>query len=405
MQLSSGIITEVTEAVGDVDIEMANGARRGKGSGSIYLSDLWAWPGSDFPHEERDSVLRRICELCSTKLPELTVEESLHPTEIGLRLHDWICHSLKIPEDPPLLARSMCGSPFDAAVHDAVGNALEVSVFALYTDNIPLPSADFFFPEQGAATAISHVIQKPRRELPAWWIINKSDDLKSTLKEAFSRGGYYCFKLKITGADEAADARQTARVFQAARAAGITRPRLTVDSNEANADAESVRNYLELLQHEDGGAFKALEYLEQPTSRDILDAAFDWRQTAARKPVLLDEGLTDLSVMEIAKSQGWSGFALKTCKGHSMLLVAAAWAKENGLLISLQDLTNPGISLIHGALTGAHLPTINGAELNSPQFTPDANRYFLPRLSMLFTPAGGFHRLPETMPVGLGSRL
>jgi hypothetical protein len=54
------------------------------------------------------------------------------------------------------------------------------------------------------------------------------------------------------------------------------------------------------------------------------------------------------------------------------------------MLLSLQDLTNSGIALIHGALVGAHLPTINGAELNSPLFTPAANAEFLPRLSSLF---------------------
>lgn len=121
--------------------------------------------------------------------------------------------------------------------------------------------------------------------------------------------------------------------------------------------------------------------------------------------MLLDEGLTDLSVLPTAKAQGWSGLALKTCKGHSMLLVAAAWARQNDLLMSLQDLTNPGVALIHGALVGAHLPTINGAELNSPQFTPDANRIFLPRLQDLFVPQGGVHRLPNVLPIGLGSHM
>ena len=67
-----------------------------------------------------------------------------------------------------------------------------------------------------------------------------------------------------------------------------------------------------------------------------------------------------------------------------MLLTAAAWAHSRGLLLSLQDLTNPGMALIHGALVGSHLPTINGAELNSPQFTPAANVDYIPRLSGLY---------------------
>jgi hypothetical protein len=149
----------------------------------------------------------------------------------------------------------------------------------------------------------------------------------------------------------------------------------------------------------------ALDYLEQPTSRDIRAHAFDWRAVAARKPVMLDEGLVDLGLMEVARKQGYSGFALKTCKWHSMLLTAAAWARQHRMAISLQDLTNPGIALIHAALTGAHLPTINGAELNSPQFTPAANAEFALRLPGLFEPRRGVHRLPAEVPVGLGSAM
>jgi hypothetical protein len=121
--------------------------------------------------------------------------------------------------------------------------------------------------------------------------------------------------------------------------------------------------------------------------------------------VLLDEGLTDLSLLEESRRQGYSGLALKTCKGHSMLLACAAWARQHNMLISLQDLTNPGIALIHAALVASHLPTINGAELNSPQFTPAANEEFLPRLQDLFEPRDGLHRLPHAVPDGLGASL
>ena len=84
-----------------------------------------------------------------------------------------------------------------------------------------------------------------------------------------------------------------------------------------------------------------------------------------------------------ARADGWSGLALKTCKGHSFVLVAAAWARQHGMLLSMQDLTNPGLAAIHSALFAARMPTLNGIELNSPQFTPAANAEWLPRLSGL----------------------
>jgi hypothetical protein len=128
----------------------------------------------------------------------------------------------------------------------------------------------------------------------------------------------------------------------------------------------------------------------------------DFSAVSARKPVLADECLTSLSLLPEISRLGYAGLALKTCKGHSGLLVAAAWAKAREMPIALQDLTNPGIALIHAAWVGAHLETINGCELNSPQFLPDANTEFARRDPGLFRPEDGVHRLGETPPVGLG---
>jgi hypothetical protein len=61
--------------------------------------------------------------------------------------------------------------------------------------------------------------------------------------------------------------------------------------------------------------------------------------------------------------------------------------------------------MIHSAWFAAHVPMLNDVELNSPQFTPAANKAWLPRLAGLFEPTGGTHRLPEKVPVGLGSSM
>ena len=73
--------------------------------------------------------------------------------------------------------------------------------------------------------------------------------------------------------------------------------------------------------------------------------------------------------------------------------------------LSLQDLTNPGLAAIHALLFAAHVPTLNGVELNSPQFTPAANAEWMPRLHGLFDPHDGMHRLAGPAPAGLGSGL
>jgi len=387
LQISSGKITEITEARVTVRVEV--GGRMATGMGSIYLSDLWAWPDPAFSHAERDARLRGVCSRIAFCLPELCGSELEHPLELGLRLHESVCGDGP-DEDLPVLARAMCLSPFDAAIHDAAGAALGVSAFRFYDSDCAIPLADSLLPG-GACRAIRTIIRRPRRESDAWLIVSRGDSLEKDVSPWVRNRGYRCFKVKILGQSNEDDVRRTAEVYRAV--------------NEANPDAESVLDYLQRLQRDAPDAFEALEYLEQPTARDILAGPNDWTKVTRLKPVMLDEGLTSFGILPEARRQGWSGLALKTCKGHSFALVAAAWARQNRMLLSLQDLTNPGYSAIHAALFAAHIETVNGVELNSPQYTPDANSQWLPRLAGLFQPTSGVHRLPAGSPVGLGGSL
>jgi L-alanine-DL-glutamate epimerase-like enolase superfamily enzyme len=402
LTLSSGTIEELTEVTARVVVEA--GGRRAMGQGAVYLSDLWAWPDQFLSHCEREDAMRGLCEHTARELATSFGREPHHPLELGLRIHQLVCDELTISPTPPRLARALCGSPFDAAIHDGVGIALGRSAFSLYDEAVPIPSADQYFPDIGACQAVAEVIERsPKSELPAWYVVCQGDRLDQTLVPAIRQRNYRYFKLKLSGRDVGADVIRTAEVYRIALANGVQGPRLTVDTNEASGSADGVRDFLERLEAADRQAFQALQYLEQPTSRDIRRRPFDWRAVTARKPVLLDEGLTDLDLLEDARQQGYSGLALKTCKGHSMLLAAAAWARRAGMLISLQDLTNPGMALVQAAITGAHLPTVNGAELNSPQFTPAANAEFAALWPGLFEPHDGVHRLPVPTPHGLGA--
>ena len=400
LQISSGLITQATEA--RVTVRVRVGDQEGTGRGSIYLSDLWAWPDSAPDRTAKDAAMRALCQKLAGSLESLC-RPAAHPLELGLRLHH-AAATLPLATDMPLLARAVCASPFDAALHDAAGQALGVSAFRFYDADAPIPSADSWFPGGGAVQAIRQILRPPSSTLPAWWVVGAGDDLEKSVRSAIERTGISGFKIKTLARDNATDAARTAKIFRAAKSWGLD-PVLSVDSNEGNPDAASVHDYLTRLEALDPEAFAALAYLEQPTSRDIVGRPQDWRAVTRLKPVLLDEGLTALDLLPLAREQHWSGLALKTCKGHSFALVAAAWARENGLQLALQDLTNPGYSAIHAFLFGAHLDTLNGIELNSPQYTPAANQPWLPALSALFEPRGGRHRLDAADVPGLGSAL
>ncbi len=402
--LSTGPISVITEATAHVRVRC--GAVEASGAGSICLSDLWAWPEPELDHGRRDAAMRRIADWIAGSLKELCGGPA-HPLELGLRLHEAVLrsHPEPLPGHPmPALALANALSPFDAALHDAAGRALDRSAFSFYAGDAAIPSAAHLFPKSNATRAVRALLRpEPLRELPAWLIVGKHDDLERDVRPWVRDRGYGCFKLKIMGKGAAEDAARTAEVYRAVRAFGVARPRLSVDSNEGNPDAASVMEYLERLAALDREAFDALGYLEQPTSRDIVRRPEDWRRVAAVKPVLLDEGLTSFERLAEAEEQGWSGLALKTCKGHSFALAAAAWAHQRGLPVALQDLTNPGLSAIHAAWFAAFVPTLNGVELNSPQFMPSANAAWMPRLAGLFEPRDGAHRLPGKVPAGLGS--
>jgi L-alanine-DL-glutamate epimerase-like enolase superfamily enzyme len=395
LQLSSGTITEITEATATVTVRI--GTREATGKGSIYLSDLWAWPDPAIPHSQRDAAMQDYCSQLAADLPGLSGPQ--HPLSHGMDLLSRNAHHAG-PGRIPFLAGSVCLSPFDAAIHDAAGHALQRSAFHLYDDAF----ADRHTASPAQLAAIRRFLrQTPSPEVDGWYVVSATDPLTSDFHHFIQHHGFRCFKLKTLGKDPDADARRTADVFDAAQALGVSHPRLSADSNEGNPDAQSVATYLDALQSLSPAAYEALAYLEQPTGRDIRTHAFDWHSIAARKPILVDEGLMEPSILPVIEQQGWSGICLKTCKGHSFNLIAGAWAASRGLLTAVQDLTNPGLAAIHSCLLAQHTPSLNGVELNSPQFTPAANDPWASRLPSLFSPTDGSHHLPNPLVHGLGS--
>lgn len=417
--LSSGAIHCVTEARASVTVRA--GSVQTTGRGAVYLSDLWAWPAAARSHESRDAALRETCRVIAGSLGSFCGGQPSHPLELGLRLHacvsDWLAggqirrhddarDEFRRRVDPalPELARILCASPFDAALHDAAGLAAGRSAFQLYDPPAPIPAADPLFPGEGACRAIARRVRAtPRRVFPATLVVGPQDSLEPHLDRWLVGRHYRRVKLKIVGHDPAADARRASDVVRALVARGVDEPWLSLDANEAYRDAAQVAELVdELARYPD--TLRAIRYLEQPTTRDMQQPVGDWRRVTSRVAVLVDEGLTSPASLEQAVRAGWSGAALKTCKGHSFCLVAAAWSTARGFAIALQDLTNPGYAALHGALFGAFVPTLNGIELNAPQFTPAANAPWLPGLAELLEPLDGVHRLPAAVPAGLGSQ-
>ena len=97
-------------------------------------------------------------------------------------------------------------------------------------------------------------------------------------------------------------------------------------------------------------------------------------RAAKIKPVVIDESLLDLESLQLSRELGYSGVALKACKGHSEALLMGAAAQKYGMFLCVQDLTCPGASFLHSASLSARIPTIAAIEGNARQYCPVANR-------------------------------
>ena len=425
--LSTGAITDVTVATATVEVSGRQGGTA-QGYGTIVLGDLWAWPSPQVSTMRRVGVMRGLCERISDELP-LALDVPGHPLELGMQLLtvDVPIWTRQLEEDVPLpepvseLARAVCTSPFDAALHDAFGRLHRISAYdGLDPRFLSDPLSTWLGPSMADRHVSEFINRTPSQEVPGWHIVSKDDPLTqaevvapiedwlpSSLEAWIELEGMVCLQIKPTGTDVAFDVARTIDVYRAASQThtrlGTGRPVvLEVDSNEACSSAEWVVEYLHKLRETSAEAYDALLFVEQPTSRDLAGTRIDMRGVAALKPVLVDEGLQSLDSLPLAAELGWSGAALKTCKTHSLTLLCIAWCSAHDMPYAIVDLTNPGLSAVHSAVLASRCRPMMGVELNCRQFAPSANVGLAEHWPGLARMNGGTFDMRAAGAVGLG---
>ncbi|MFP4029745.1 MAG: enolase C-terminal domain-like protein [Candidatus Brocadiia bacterium] len=395
LKFGTGVIEELTYAKATLEAENQRG-QTGIGYGSILLSDLWAYPSDHLSHSGRDTAMRNACRQIANMFPEATG----HPLDIVMerkenyqQVADRITEELDLSDPFPLLAALVCASPVDAALHDAFGKSNGIDTYRGY-------GKDFWENDLSRYLGAEFEGMRPdtflsgdyAKQLPLFQLVGGADQLTNrenhsedhdtahpqSLEEWIRKEGVYCFKVKLSGTDPASDVQRTAQVAKVAGKTlaeiGQNEFHLTVDANEMCPDPDTVMEYLDHLEQDHPDAYQALLYLEQPTARDLTAGRFDMKPVAERKPVLADEGITSIQDMQLARKLGWSGVALKTCKGHTAALLCAILAKKWDMIYSVQDLTNPGISLAHSVGFAGRISPVMGVEANARQFLADPAR-------------------------------
>jgi len=369
-----------------------------EGWGAIFLSDLWAFPSRLVGHEARAAAMREMVLRYARAVGETSLPR--HPIDIFFETEEELRAIAKaasseaaFPEGIPFLAALVCASPVDAALHDAFGRANRICSYDGY-------SADFMEHDLSRWLGSSYRARYPsdylRRRyqprLPVFHLVGAVDKLRDTeitdddprdglpvsLDQWIARDGLTCLKVKLRGDDLDWDVERVVEVAAVAlevqSRAGRNAFNLSLDTNEMCESPDYVVEMLCRVRERSPSAYRAILYLEQPTSRDLDTDRFDMRPIARLKPVLVDESLTTFKDLELALELGWSGIALKTCKGHSAALVFASKAEQEAIPYSVQDLTNPGLALIHSVGLAARLNPIKGVEANARQFFPASSR-------------------------------
>ena len=178
----------------------------------------------------------------------------------------------------------------------------------------------------------------------------------------------------------------------------------SLDFNEGCPNVGYLLEFLRRLKEATPTGFDRILYIEQPTARDLAKDRANVMHDAARlRPVVIDESLTDLEALLLAREMGYTGVALKACKGQSQAMLMAAAAQKFGMFLCVQDLTCPGASLIHSAGIAARVPGNAGIEANARQFVPAANREWEAKFPGLFTIKNGMMATAQLTGPGLGA--
>jgi len=401
------------------------GGREAWGFGSMTLGNAWAFPA--VPHDVSlgamtalAAALESVTGACDAWGHPIDLFRALEPEYLAAAAA--LSRARNLPVPLPKLCTLVVASPFDAALHDAYGKLFGLSSYATYgREFMSRDLAQDLGPRFKGEFLDRYVPATPRARTPVFHSVGAIDPLEAgdvrtriddglpnTLEEWIARDGVTRFKIKLNGGNLDADVDRIVRVDGVVtRALEVRRVddwKYLLDFNEGCPNVEYLLEALRRVRATSPRGFERVLYIEQPTARDLRsDRANVMHEVAKLRPVVIDESLTDLDTLLLARDMGYTGVALKACKGQSHALLMAAAAQKFGMFLCVQDLTCPGASLIHSAGIAARVPGNAGIEANARQFVPAASAAWEPRFPGVFTIRDGMMATGQLTGPGLGA--
>jgi L-alanine-DL-glutamate epimerase-like enolase superfamily enzyme len=387
--------------------------KRAHGFGSTPMGNVWSWPSRTLSY---DQTLEAMTALVGS-IRDITAGHKAygHPIDLlwaleapYLKAADVIAKARALPEPIPKLSTLTAASPFDAAVHDAFGKLHGVSSYQTYGPDFMSHDLAHYLGAEFKGEWISWYVEpRPKARLPLYHLVGAldpieesdierrlNDGLPETLPEWIRANGLTNIKIKLNGSDLTWDVARVVRVDRVATAAQAARGAkawvYSLDFNERCPDVHYLLEFLAQIKRQTPAGFDRIQYVEQPTARDLkANRANVMHEAAKLKPVVIDESLTDYENLILAREMGYSGAALKACKGQTQALLMGAAVQHHKLFLCVQDLTCPGASLAHSAGLAAHVKTVAAIEANSRQYVPAANAKWDKRYPGLFNITDG----------------
>jgi L-alanine-DL-glutamate epimerase-like enolase superfamily enzyme len=400
--------------------------RTATGFGSMTMGNMWAFPSKTMSYDTTLDAMKALAD----RIQRITsaCRETGHPLDLShvlepeyLKAAADVSSARTLDEPMPKLCTQVVASPFDAAIHDAFGKVHGRNVYATYgPDLLPGDLSRYLGAGFRGERLDRALLPRPQARIPLFHSVGGLDPLEArdvvtplgdglpeTLPEWIARNGLVRIKIKLSGEDLAWDVQRTLAIDRIAAAAqarrGVRDWSYCLDFNERCPDVAYVLDALRQIRAGSPGGFDRILYVEQPTARDLkANRANVMHEASKLRPVVIDESLTDLESLLLAREMGYTGVALKACKGQSQAMLMAAAARKYKMFVCVQDLTCPGASLIHSVGISAHVPAVAGIEANARQYVPAANAPWEQRFPGIFKITDGYMRTGDIGGPGLG---
>ena len=424
MKFGGAVVTRVTLQNVRCKVRARNG-KAAEGFGSMPMGNVWSFPSKKLTYDQTLGAMKKL----SAHIAKLTGEERAwgHPIDLNRSLEpQYLAAAASIsrglPQPVPKLCTLVTASPFDAAVHDAYGKLHGRNSYqTLGPEYLHHDLSYYLGPEFRGETLDRYILPHSKPELPLYHLVSAVDPITSadvqhriddglpeTLPEWIRYNGITHIKIKLDGDDHNWDLNRVLRVNEATEQTEhqrkVTDYVYSLDFNEKCPNVGYLVDFLRELKRKSPEAFARIQYVEQPTARDLkANPQNDMHAASKLVPVVIDESLTGQDAFLQALEMGYSGAALKACKGQSQALLMAALGQKKKVFLCVQDLTCPGESLLQSVSIAAHVPTVKAIEANARQYVPAANKGWSERFPDVFKVRDGLVHTAGLDGLGLGA--